>query len=340
MNKKYKLAIVGCGGITSDADDDPKKRHIYSHAKALSMIDQIQIIACCDVDEAILNKFSKKWDVASKYTNLDEMICEKHIDILVVATPTKYHYDHVKKALAKRINVVFCEKTLTNDLRQGIEISDIAKKQNSLLMVNFMRRWDKFYIECKKLLDSGNLGVLETMVVYVDTALYMNSSHMLDLIVYFGGDAHSVVGHIDRKNKPRVVHGAEDFGAIAMITHKNGVITFLKATGESQRNHYYEIDFQCTKGRLRILNDDIKYEVYKFEESPQHKGLDELKLQHTKFNDDKDERVVNAYLEIINFLEHKKNPTYTASDSLKSLELIELIYESDSNNHKPICSKL
>ena len=337
---KYNLAIIGCGGIAGDVDDDPKKRHIYSHAKAISMIEQIQIIACCDVDEAALNKFSKKWNVANKYTNLDEMIDEEYIDILVVATPTKYHYDHVKKALSNSINVVFCEKTLTYNLQQGVEISDIADKQNSLLIVNFMRRWDRFYIECKELLDSGDLGSLETIVVYVDTALYMNSSHMLDLIVYFGGDVNSVVGHIDRFNKPRIVHGEEDFGAIAMITHKNGIITFLKATGESQRNHYYEMDFQCTKGRLKILNDDIKYEVYKFEESPQHKGLDELKLQHTELNKDNDERIVNAYLEIINFLEHKKHPTYTASESLKSLELISLIYESDSKNHSTVYSKL
>jgi len=338
--KKINLAILGCGVIASDADEDPKKRHIYSHAKAISLIQKIQITACCDIDEAALNKFSKKYSIANKYTNLDEMFAEEVIDILVVATPTKFHYDHVKKAFLNNINVVFCEKTLTYDLEQGIEISNIAKNKNGLLVVNFMRRWDNFYIECKRLLDSLELGRLETMVVYADTALYMNASHMLDLIVYFGGDVNSVVGHIDRLNKPRIVHGKDDSGAKAMITHKNGIITFLKATGESQRNHYCEMDFQCTKGRLRILNDDIKYEVYKFEKSPQHKGLDELKMQYTKLNNHKDERVVNAYLEIIEFIEHKKQPRYTAFDSLKSLELIKLIYESDSKNHFPVYSKL
>ena len=41
--KKINLAILGCGVIASDVDEDPKKRHIYSHAKAISLIQKIQI---------------------------------------------------------------------------------------------------------------------------------------------------------------------------------------------------------------------------------------------------------------------------------------------------------
>ena len=124
---------------------------------------------------------------------------------------------------AKYKKVIFCEKPLTYDLQSGIEIVKMAQNLNKLLLVNYMRRWDKFYLECKDILDNYELGRLETMVVYADTALYMNSSHMLDLIVYFGGDVFSLVGYIDKINKPRVVNGKKDFGAIALITHKNGV---------------------------------------------------------------------------------------------------------------------
>ena len=340
INGIKTVGIVGCGNIAGLADDDAKKRHIYTHAKAIGMIDRLVLSACCDADETRLDAFAERWRIPAKYLDLREMLREERIDILVVATPTDFHYEHVLLGLSSNSEVIFCEKPLTWEIEQGIEMVDRAEQLNKLLVVNHMRRWDSFYLECKKILESGELGRVETVVAYVDTALYMNSSHMLDMIIFFCGDVHSVVGYLDKLNKPRVVHGKKDPGGIATIRHKNGIITFVKATAESQRNHFFELDFQCTKGRLRILNDDMKYEMYKFEDSPQHKGLDELTLEYERLNDNKDERVVNAYLDMLDYLERKRQPLFPAREALKSLELIRLIYESDANDSSVVYSQL
>ena len=335
-----RVAIVGCGNIAGYADDDVKKRHVYSHAKAIRMIKRLKLTACCDIDEASLKRFAQKWKVPGQYLDLQKMLREEQIDILVIATPTKVHYENVLLALASNVRAIFCEKPLTFDFEKGVELVRKAKEANKLLVVNYMRRWDEFYTECKSLLEGGTLGRIETIVAYVDTALYMNSIHMLDMLVYFGGDVSSCVGYIDRINNPRIVHGEKDFGGIALFKHKNGIISFVKATGESRRNHFFELDFQCTKGRLRILDDDTKYEVYEFKESPQHKGLDELALVNTVFNDDKSERVVEAYLDILDCIENTKEPRFSATEALKSLELVKLIYESDANGNSPVYSQL
>ena len=335
-----RVAIVGCGNIAGEADDDVKKRHIYTHAKALSMIEQLKITACCDVSEISLKAFAKRWGVPGQYLDLQDMLDKEDIDILVVSTPTKFHYEDVLLGLSSNVKAIFCEKPLTFDLEKGVQLVRRAKALNRLLFVDYMRRWDRFYAECKDLLESGKLGRIETVVAYVDTALYMNSSHMVDMLAYFGGDVLSCVGYIDRINNTRVVHGERDYGAIAVFKHKNDTISFIKATGESRRNHSFELDFQCTKGRLRILDDDSKCEVYEFKESPQHKGLDELALVRTRFNDDRHERVVQAYLDILDCIEHGKEPRFSATEALKSLEMIRLIYESDANGNLPVYSKL
>lgn len=339
-NKVKQVAIVGCGNIAGGADDDVKKRHIYTHAKAMSMIKQLKFIACCDIDETRLKAFAKRWKIPRQYLDLQEMLYEEQIDILIIATPTKYHYQTVQLALHSNVKAIFCEKPLTFDIKQGIELVRKAEESNKLIVINYMRRWDKFYAECRNLLESGELGRVETIVAYVDTALYMNSSHMLDMLIYFGGDVFSCVGYIDKVNDTRIVHGEKDFGGIALFKHKNGVISFIKATGESNRNHFFELDIQCTKGRLRILDDDTKYEVYKFKESPQHKGLDELALVHTKINNDKHERLVEAYIEILGWIERREEPSFLAMDALKSIELVNLIYQSDSAGNMPVYSKL
>lgn len=330
------VAIIGCGNIAGEIDNDFKKRHIYTHAKTISTIKELRLTACCDVDERRRKTFAEKWKVPKQYPDFREMLREEHIDILVIATPTKDHYNNVLLALSSNVKVIFCEKPLTFDFMQGSELIKKAIEFNKLLIVNYMRRWDRFYTECKTLLESGELGRIETIVAYVDTALYMNSIHMLDMLIFFGGDVSSCLGFIDRVNETRVVHGENDYGGIALIKHKNGIITFIKATGESQNNHYFELDIQCTKGRLRILDDDTKYEVYKFKDSYQHKGLKELTLVYTKFNDDKHERTIEAYLEIMDYIKNKKEPRFSAIEAMKSVDLANLIYKSDSIGNLPV----
>lgn len=335
-----RVAIAGCGNIAGSIDDDPRKRHIYTHARGIAAVERLKLTACCDTDETRLRAFGKRWQVPGQYRNLAEMLSREPIDILVIATPTRTHYEYVLLALSSGVRVVFCEKPLTYDLEPGVELVKKAAEANKILLVNYMRRWDRFYAECKSLLDSGELGRIETIVAYVDTALYMNSSHMLDMLIYFGGDVLSCVGYLDRLNETRVVHGEKDFGGVALIKHKNGIISFVKATGESRRNHFFELDVQCTRGRLRILDDDMKYEVYKFKESHQHEGLDELALVYTRANDNKSERVVDTYLDILECIENGKKPRFSAAEALKSLELINLIYRSDAAGNVPVPSQL
>jgi myo-inositol 2-dehydrogenase/D-chiro-inositol 1-dehydrogenase len=334
------VAIVGCGNVAGYMDDDDKKRHIYTHAKAVSMIKQLKLTACCDTNEDSLTKFVKKWNIPGQYLDFQKMLHEEQIDILVIATPTKDHYRNVISAFSSKVKVIFCEKPLCFEIETGIELVKKAKELDKILVVNYMRRWDKFYSECKNLLESGELGRIETIVAYVDTALYMNSIHMLDMLIFFGGDVFSCVGFLDGVNTARIVHGEKDFGGIALLKHKNGIISFVKATGESKKNHYFELDIQCTKGRLRILDDDTKCEIYKFDESPQHKGSDELHLFQTKFNNDNNERVVNSYLDIIDCIETKGEPAFSAVEALKSLEIVKMIYKSDKLGNIPIYSLL
>jgi predicted dehydrogenase len=333
------VAMAGCGNVADILDEDRRKRHFYSHTTAISRLDQLNITACCDIDPARMERFADKWGINGRYTDYQKMVDEEKIDILVIATPTMTHYDYVLTALTKEIKVIFCEKPFTYTLKEGETLVKKAAEAGKLIFVNYMRRWDSFYTECKNLLEGGRIGRVETIVAYVDTALYMNSIHMLDMVLYLAGDVLSCTGFLDTVSEPRVVHGREDRGGIALFHHKNGIISFVKATGETQRNHFFELDIQGTKGRLRILDDDIRYELYEFKESPQHAEMEELHLVHTEYNRDKQERVVDAYRDILDCLNTGKEPAFSGKDALKPLELIEMIYKSDSQGHAPITGR-
>lgn len=335
-----KVGIVGCGYIAGFADDSGRRRHIYTHAKALGQVPGAQLVACCDNSPEQAKKFAERWNVPKQYLRLEDMLKNEALDILTVATPTEFHHDNVTEALNYPIKAIFCEKPLASSLANAKELAQKAKERKIPLAVNFMRRWDPFYRECKDILASGELGRVETIVVYVDTALFMNAIHMLDLLLYFAGDIDIVVGQLDRLNEARIVHGKADPGGFAFIRHQSGIISFIKATGESRRNYFFELDFQCTKGRLRILDDDQKYEIYKFKECEEKNWLSQLSLEKTVLNDKKRERVVAAYHNIINAIDQNEPLASSGFESLKVMELIELIYESDRQGQLPVKSKL
>ena len=323
------VAILGCGYIGGFADDSGKRPQIYSHAKAISSMENLKLISCCDTDKTQLEKFSKRWSVDKKYSDLKEMLLNEKIDILVISTPTKFHYENIVIAADFPLKAIFCEKPLTYDTKSSTKIIKLCKTKNKILAVNFMRRWDSFYLDCKKILQSGELGEIHSIVSYVDTALYMNSIHMLDIINFFAGDIRKVYGKIDEFNETRVVDGKPDPGAYIVIIHKNQIISFIKASGETKKNHFFEIDIQCSKGRLRMLDDGERYEVYKFKPCKEKKWLSQLVLERIKENDFSSERLINAYQNILSTMEGNGKINSDGESSIKSLEIIEEVYKGN-----------
>ena len=161
---------------------------------------------------------------------------------------------------------------------------------------------------------------------------------MLDMVIYFGGDVLSCSGKIDRINKAREVHGKLDYGGYAFLQHKNGIISFIKASGESRKNNYFEIDIQCTKGRIRMLSDGEKYEVYKFKKIEHKPWLSSLALDRSVENIKRNERLVDAYKDIINSMSSDIETQSSITNALKSMEIIKMIYRSDFENNKQINS--
>ena len=68
------VAIAGCGNIADGLDEDRRKRHIYSHATAISRLDALNITACCDIDPARMERFADKWDIRGHYTDYQKMV--------------------------------------------------------------------------------------------------------------------------------------------------------------------------------------------------------------------------------------------------------------------------
>ena len=151
---------------------------------------------------------------------------------------------------------------------------------------------------------------------------------MIDLICYLIGDVKNVRGKIDKKNKIRVVNQKKDPGAILLLEHQNDVFTFIKATGKSMRNHYFEIDINFSEGRIRVLDDGSKYELYRFKPIEEKKWLSKLYLSKVKENKYNSERLINAYINILKSINNNEKINSSGESSLQSLKIIDAVHRN------------
>ena len=81
-DKIYKAAIIGCGRMGSEFDDDKLEAQTYgirSHAGGYTDNPNTELIAVSDVSEEKLNKCGGRWNVSNLYQDYKEMLESKSI---------------------------------------------------------------------------------------------------------------------------------------------------------------------------------------------------------------------------------------------------------------------
>jgi predicted dehydrogenase len=131
-----------------------------------------QVLAVCDVDttrrtnaQNVVNKFytdNKDKGVADckAYTDYRELIARKNIDAVCIATPDHWHAEPVLLSLKKGKDV-YCEKPLTHNIQEAIDIIGTVPKHKRVLQTGSMQRSMKeFRIACE-LVRNGCIGKID-----------------------------------------------------------------------------------------------------------------------------------------------------------------------------------
>lgn len=129
-----------------------------SHAAIVGANSSVNFVAICDTSALVLDAF-KKYTGVNIYTDYIKMLDKEQLDFVVVATPTKYHYQIVKYALQKNINV-FCEKPFSLTSVEGAELVDLAKQRSLVNQVGYHNHFIGTFRELKRLLKENVLGEL------------------------------------------------------------------------------------------------------------------------------------------------------------------------------------
>ncbi len=83
----------------------------------------------------------------------------EHADAVVIAASTDAHAGLIRLAIERGLPT-FCEKPLAHDLPATIEVAQVIERAGVPFQLGFQRRFDPAYREARRLVRSGELGML------------------------------------------------------------------------------------------------------------------------------------------------------------------------------------
>ena len=184
--ERIRYSIIGCGNVAGDYKNKQKITGIYTHADAFSRIKTFNPVACFDLYYKKALKFKKKWDFENAYSDLN-ILNKLNNELIIVSANTSSHYSILNKILKikNKPKIVLCEKPLTINRKQCLEIYNRFKKKKIILVVNFHRRWDKTIQKIKKDIQNNLYGRLRVGYCIYNKGLLNTCSHVIDLINLF-----------------------------------------------------------------------------------------------------------------------------------------------------------
>ncbi len=140
--------------------------------KTLLNIDDVQVVAVCDVDRWRMDNAKK--DVDAFYENGDcksfedwrEVIARDDIDAIMNSTPDHWHVP-ISLAAVRRGKHVSCEKPLTLSIAEGRALANAVKKHGVTFRTDSECRSHSYMHKTAELVRNGYLGKIKRMEVGV-----------------------------------------------------------------------------------------------------------------------------------------------------------------------------
>lgn len=118
-----------------------------------------QLKYCADLSEANLKKIKEKYPSVIATSDYQDILRDPTVDAVIIATPTKTHYQIVKAVILAKKHV-FVEKPMCYKVEEARELVALAKSQGVKLMVGHIFLFNPAVNYIKKIIDEGQIGKL------------------------------------------------------------------------------------------------------------------------------------------------------------------------------------
>ncbi|MDG0995329.1 MAG: Gfo/Idh/MocA family oxidoreductase [Akkermansiaceae bacterium] len=340
-----KFGIIGAGMIGR------------FHAKAITDMTGGTLHSVFDLNleraEALAADFGAK-----AYSDMNAFLADENLDIVTVGTPSGAHLDPTLAALNAGKHAIV-EKPLEVTTERIDQLMDAAQKSGKTLAAVLNRRFHPGMDAFKKASTEGRFGTLASASAYIkwyrDQAYYdsagwrgtwaldgggalMNQSiHTVDALLYLAGPVKRVTANTALLAHERIE--VEDH-CVALLEFENGARGVIEASTctWSKDGHPARVQLSGTEGSVFLA--DEAFESWDFQnEQPEDEEIRSslMKGQEAGLGAN-DPSAINTYQhqrnfeEVVTAIHEGREPTTSANESRKAVELIQAIYESAKND--------
>ena len=331
----YRAAVIGLGNIGFKYDLDKERqgvagKGIKTHVSAYQRSNNTELSGVIEVDDKTINKFKTIYPNVRTYKSISQLMCSQNIDFISICTNTESHSQILREIIKYPIKGILCEKPIANNLENARAMITLCEERDILLTINHGRRWHGTYLAAKKLLENGKIGKVKAVTSIYSGEVFNIGTHLFDIIRMLIQKNPSVVSgvfHSSINNSDPNISGWIEF-------EDNIHCTLI--TNGARKNMIFEIDLIGTEGRIKILNNGEKIELYFFRESMIYTEFRELSAIDCPPIENKDV-LLEAVQENIKIFEGTKNGSNcTGYDGYKSLEMSISLQQSAQMNGKPV----
>lgn len=327
------------------------------HAKAITDMTGGTLHSVFDLNleraEALAADFGAK-----AYSDMNAFLADENLDIVTVGTPSGAHLDPTLAALNAGKHAIV-EKPLEVTTERIDQLMDAAQKSGKTLAAVLNRRFHPGMDAFKKASTEGRFGTLASASAYIkwyrDQAYYdsagwrgtwaldgggalMNQSiHTVDALLYLAGPVKRVTANTALLAHERIE--VEDH-CVALLEFENGARGVIEASTctWSKDGHPARVQLSGTEGSVFLA--DEAFESWDFQnEQPEDEEIRAtlMKGQEAGLGAN-DPSAINTYQhqrnfeEVVTAIHEGREPTTSANESRKAVELIQAIYESAKND--------
>lgn len=141
----FKVGIIGAGWIAEKM------------AAALAPLEDycVYAIASRSIDKA--KSFAERWGVEKAYGSYEEMVADKNVDLVYIATPHSHHFPHAMLAVNAG-KPVLVEKAFTANAAQAEELIAAARAKGLFITEAIWTRYMPLSHKVREIMESGMIG--------------------------------------------------------------------------------------------------------------------------------------------------------------------------------------
>ena len=249
MSKIIRWGILGAGSIAK------------KFAADLQHVQNAKLVAVGSRTQENADAFADLFSIEKRYSSYLQLVEDKDIDIIYIATPHILHHENTLMCLQHH-KAVLCEKPFAINQKQVLGMIQLAKEKKIFLMEALWSRFLPHFIKLKEIVAQGMIGEVTALQANFGfktsadsnkrlTEIELGGGTLLDIGIYNIFFALHILGNPDNMEVAMVPNasGADEQCAITFHYH-NGAVAQLFSTFKAD----IPIDLQIfgTQGNIKL----------------------------------------------------------------------------------------